>query len=454
MWSDGAPVTGDDYRYAIEAMARARKGGDLASIVTGYLDYANGRTDQMSGVAVRDGGRVVEIALTRPLCPAVRNLNLSLLPRHLFVADWDNHTRDTSGSIERSPLAEAPPASVGPFVFKDRTPEGDVRLVRNDRYYKGAPVAAGITFKVLEGRALRTAVQADQVTMLQVTPADADGWQQITAGRMEPRIVPRPQTYTFIGWNERSSRAPWLADKRVRQALWYALNIDDMIDRVLGGYAHRVYTHTPETSWAYGAQALNHYDFDPARAKRLLEEAGATMGTDGVYRWRDGRPMRMRIETNDEPIRRSVLSTATTRYRAIGIAIDPVVESFAQLTQRMQRANPDVDGFLNGWQMWPDPDSFEWWHSSRINGFNYVAFSDPEVDRALLAGRNGPDCSTAVRRAAYATVDRILNEEAPYAFLYSSDSLLLVSKRLQGAEPKPYADHVNVERWSFVSQFR
>ena len=213
----------------------------------------------------------------------------------------------------------------------------------------------------------------------------------------------------------------------------------------------RVYAHTPSSSWAYDGAGLNAYKYDKTKAKQLLEEAGATMGTDGIYRWRDGRAMRMRIETNNGAVRRAVLGNAVDEYRLIGIAIDPVVEPFATLIARVKPGNKDVDGFIHGWQLASDPDAYGFWHSGlSTDSYNLVSFANAEVDRAVEAGRNGPDCSDAARKSAYVTMNRVLNDEAAYAFLFSTDQLFFVSSRLQDAEFKPYAMWTNIERWRLL----
>ena len=65
----------------------------------------------------------------------------------------------------------------------------------------------------------------------------------------------------------------------------------------------------------------------------------------------------------------------------------------------------------------------------------------------LSAGRYGPDCSRAARRAAYASFDRILNEEAPYVFLFSNENTFFVTNRLVAPPPLPYATRYDIEKW-------
>ena len=447
VWSDGEPVTGDDYVYALDALARAKKGAGLEDAVAGYREYAIGRSDRIAGLSVSDSGRVIQVSLARTLCNVLQLLNMPLLPKHSFVHDWQDRVLRSTGSLEQSPLNNAPPASVGPFQFMERTPAFDITLVRNDRYYKGPPLLDRVVFHVGADAA---SFLRGEVTYAEVFPDEVARVRGFVGKSAQLVQVPRPLVYTFIGWNEVSTRAPWLADKRVRQALSYGLDVEGLLQG-FPGVGTRVYAHTPSSSWAYGGAGLNAYKYDKTKAKQLLEEAGATMGTDGIYRWRDGRAMRMRIETNNGAVRRAVLDNAVDEYRLIGIAIDPVVEPFATLMARVKPGNKDVDGFIHGWQLASDPDAYGFWHSGlSTDSYNLVSFANAEVDRAVEAGRNGPDCSDAARKSAYVTMNRVLNDEAAYTFLFSTDQLFFVSSRLQDAEFKPYAMWTNIERWRLL----
>ena len=462
VWSDGVPFTMDDFKYTAEAVARSPKTVRKSTYqdVVGWKDYVDGKADEVTGIKVKDGGKTVEITLTKAFCPGLRSLSSpaggGILPKHSFVAGWDNKTTDTKKSIDDHPLNNAPPASMGPFVFKEWKPGIQVTMTRNDKYYRGAPLLDEYIIKVYADQvAVKAALLTGEVTFGSVQPADLDEVKQAGSEILNFFRFPGVSSYNFISWNLQATKAPWLADKKVRQALTYGLDINSVVKNVVLGYGQQVFAHTPKASWAYpGDDQLNKYPFDAKKAKDLLESAGAKMGTDGVYRWTNGQPMQMRIETNQgNKVRETILQIAQEQYKAIGVKIDPLLESFPALLDRSVPQNLDHEGVILGWSLGLEPDMYSIWHSSQDgkDQFNWIHYKNADVDKAIEAGRNGPDCSTEARKKAYGTVNKQLNEDVPYTFLYTGDSLVFFNKAVKGIEPKVYSTGSgwNIEKWWF-----
>ena len=459
VWSDGQPFTGDDYKYTVEAIARSAKTVRKSTFqdIVGWKDYVDGKADEVTGIKVKESGRVIEMVLTKPFCPALRNLagvGGGVLPKHHFVKVWDNKSTDTKKNIDDNALNNAPPASIGPFVFKEWKPGIQVSMTRNDKYYRGAPLLDEYIIKVYADQvAVKAALLTGEISYGLVQPADVE--ELNTAGKeiLNFHRFPGVSSYVFISWNQKATKAPWLADKRVRQALTFGLDVTSIVKNVLLGYGQQVFTHTPKASWAYpGDDKVTKYTFDQAKAKQLIEQAGAKMGPDGVYRWTNGQPMQMRIETNQgNKVRETILQIAQEQYKAIGVKIDPLLESFPALLDRSVPQNLDHEGVILGWSLGLEPDMYSIWHSSQSgkDQFNWVHYANPEVDKAIEAGRNGPDCTAEARKKAYEAVNKHLSDDAGYTFLYTGDSLVFFNKSVRGIEPKPYstASAWNIEKW-------
>jgi peptide/nickel transport system substrate-binding protein len=455
VWSDGTPITGEDYRYAVDAVARSK--ATLAKSrfqdVAGWNDYVQGNSTTISGIEVSPDGRTVTIRLTRVFCAALGGLGFSPLPRNRFVGYWDDRTTDTTKNLDQSPLNEAPPVSSGPFVLKEFVPDIQTVLAPNDRYWRGRPLIDELVFKVYSGAgAVNAALLTGEAHMARTFPEDI-ATLATQASTYALHRLPGIGGYSFIGWNEASSRAPWLRDVRVRQALAYGLDVDLIIKAVLLGYGHRVFGHTPDASWAYDATGFNTYPYDVAKAKQLLEAAGARIGPDGVYLWIDGRPMRMSIKTNSgNKIRETVVQIAQEQYAKIGLSVAPELLSFPALTALLSDHGGDFDGVLVGWSLGVEnPGTYAIWHSSQTakGGQNFIAFADPDVDRFSVAGRSGPDCGRDARKKAFVAADRILNAQVPYTFLYSDDQMIFTHASLRGIEPTSFDNYSfwNVEKW-------
>ncbi len=453
VWSDGVPFTGEDYKYTGEATMRSKKTirkGNLENIV-GAKEFGDGKADTISGIQVGDGGKTITIRFTNVFCPALDRLSgggpAGIIPKHHFIKYFD--PKDPSKpTIDDNPLNFAPPAAMGPFAFKEHKAGDLVRLIRNERYFKGAPLVHEYVFKLYaNSNSTVAALKTGDLTYGSVQLGDYAELLPIDSlkGSRLPSFTNR-----YIGWMPASARAPWLKSREVRQALWYGLNIDQILEKVLFGLARRPYGHTvPAQKWAYSEDGLNKYPYDPDRAKRLLEQAGARMGSDRIYRWTDGRPMRMQIETSTGDDREAILQIAQEQYGKIGLKIDALVETLPALTERLRPGHADVDGWIIGAVLGTDPDPYTFWHSSqgKGTGLNRVQYS--RADQLIEAQRNGPDCSQETRKRLVHEFNKMVNEDAYWTFLYNPDTLVFANKTLQNFDPKPYsrASQWNIEKW-------
>ncbi len=454
VWSDGAPFTGDDYKYTAEAVMRSKKTIRKPTFenVVGAKDYQDGKADSIAGIQVSPDGKTITIKFSKAFCPALSQMGGAgaggLIPKKQFLHYWDNKTTDTSKNIDDNPLNLNPPASMGPFVFKEYKPGDHITLVRNDRYFRGPPLIDEYIVKFYsDSTAIKNALMTGEASYSGVVPKDYDELRKIDTLK-DYRFGSFSNTY--MGWNPRSARAPWLANVLVRQALWYGLDIDTIVQKALFGLAHRLYGYHTPSSWAYDDSDLNKYPYDPAKAKQLLESAGATMGPEGVYRWTDGKPMVMQLETDSGGTREDILQIAQEQYKKIGIKVDALLETFPALTERLRPGNDNFDGFINGAALSnTDPDPYTFWHSSQAqgSGLNRVMFS--KADALIEAQRNGPDCSPETRKKIIKDFNKLLNQEAPWTPLYSADNLVFVNKQIQSFDPQPYStgSFWNIERW-------
>lgn len=459
VWNDGTPFTGEDYQYTAEALSRSKTSpfNELFKDVAGFGDYVSGKADTISGITLSDGGKTITVQRAVATCVGLGDLGLvatAVLPKHKFVSGWNNKTTDVTKNIDDHPMNNAPPASIGPFVFKENRPGVEVTMTRNDRYWKGAPLIDEFIVKVYSGpQALKAALLTGEVTYATYVPANDVAEIQQNGRDLKFHRVVTPTDNNFIGWNKTSPTAPWLANKDVRQALSYGLNVDAALQRVMQGFATRTFTHTAPVFWSYpqNGEGLNKYPYDPARAKQLLEKAGATMGPDGVYRWTDGKPMVLKIDgVGGGAPPGLVIEIAQEQYKQIGITVQPNLLSFPAFVERNTSKAPDRDGTFWGFPpggaegepVWP------FYHSQ--GPANFWNYSNPAADRAILAGRDGPDCSLPARQRAYAEFNRILNDDAANTYLWMRDMLAFSQNSLQGFEPKAFSLHSewNIEKWS------
>jgi len=105
------------------------------------------------------------------------------------------------------------------------------------------------------------------------------------------------------------------------------------------------------------------------------------------------------------------------------------------------------EAVILGWSIGLDPDQYDIWHSSKTKEkeFNFVSYSNPEVDALLEKGRRTFDI--AERKKAYFRIQEILAEELPYIFLYVPDATPIVNARFRGIKPSPIGITYNLPKW-------
>jgi peptide/nickel transport system substrate-binding protein len=100
-----------------------------------------------------------------------------------------------------------------------------------------------------------------------------------------------------------------------------------------------------------------------------------------------------------------------------------------------------------GWSIGLDADQYGIWHSSKTgpDEFNFVSYSNPEVDRLLDLGRM--TCLQSERKRAYDRLQEILAEDQPIIFLYFREMLPVVASRVRGIVPGPIGIGYNFTEW-------
>lgn len=454
VWSDGSPFTGDDYKFTAEATMRSKKTARKSTFdnVVGAKDFADGKTDNITGITVSNGGKTIEIKLSKVFCTAITALSGAgagaIIPKKVFGKYFD--TKDPTKNLDDAPENSAPPQmSMGPFVFKEFKPGVQISYTRNDKYYLGAPLIDEYILKIYpDDTSIKNALITGEIDYAGVAAKDFDEVLKVeTLKSFEfPRLV-----YRYLGWGTQDPAAPFLKVKEVRQALWYAIDVDALVKKTLFGHGSRIFSHSLPIMWSYDETGLNKYPYDLAKAKSLLEKAGAKMGSDGFYRWTDGKVMELKLETNQgNTAAETTIQYAAEQYKQIGIKTSTTLESSNAFLDRVDPVTTDLQGYYLGWSLGSDPNPYQIWHSSQDKSkgqLNAMHFENADVDKALEANQNGPDCSKDARKKALHVVDTILNDQAPYTFLYADNSLLFVSKKIQNAAPTSFGTTYNIQEW-------
>ncbi|HYR94759.1 MAG TPA: ABC transporter substrate-binding protein [Methylomirabilota bacterium] len=461
VWSDGKPVIALDYLTGVKAVARSKKTVRAASFqdIEGFDEYRAGTAQTIRGITIDPlDTKTFSVKFKRVFCPALTNAfgpAAGPLPAQVYgkYAGPD----ETGPKIDDAPENIAPPVASGPFLFKSWKPNDQLMLDRNDSYFRGRPYLDQYVLKVVaDVTTLAAQLKSGEINFGTIEPKDLDDVKKRDTLRV---YAFADLSYNYIGWNVKSASTPALADKRIRQALAYGLDMNAVVQQVLYGQGSRVFQHHPAASWASAdASALNRYPYDRQKAEDLIKAAGYARAGDGYYQ-KDGKPLAVTIMTNSgNKVRETLLQTAIDQYKVIGVKIAPRLVTFDNMVDILGNRSEDVPAWIIGWKLSVEPDPYGIWHSASIPdaakktmGYNFGAFANADADKAIDAARTpaSGDCSQPTRKKSYDALNRLLNEEQPYDFGFSPTTLLVAPKELRGIDPGTFATYGDIEKWWF-----
>jgi len=464
-WSDGKPIIAQDWLTAVTAVGKSATTVRKSTFqdIVGFNEFCAPAGTQCKATASTISGVTIDTAnpkkfsvkMTKVSCPAILDLGgatASPMPTHVF----GKYLTATSKAADFDTAAEntAPTVVSGPFTFKEWRKGDQVIFGKNTSYWQGAPNIDEYVYKVVANTtAITSGLKTGEITFGSIIAKDLADMQTVDSVKITKY---QSLGYTFIGWNTSSPTATGLADKRVRQALAYGIDMDAVIKAVVFGEATKQVAHHVPVQWAYPSVALESYKFDKAKATSLLKDAGWVAGSDGILA-KDGKKFNLTISTNSGNNERETLAqVAADQYKALGINAVSKPEAFQGLVTKLTTGDQTLEATIIGWSLGGDPDPYQIWHSSQIpdpgksvTGFGFTYFKDAAMDKAIEQGRNPTDgnCSTAARKANYETFNKILNENQPYNFGYSNNVLAVSQKTLQNFEPGSFSTLYNVHQW-------
>jgi len=323
------------------------------------------------------------------------------------------------------------PIGTGPYMFRSYAVDDRLDLVPFKDYYRGAPTNAGVLLKIVPDEIMRGLELKKGTVDLVINDLSPDSVEQFREeGSMQ--ITTSPGTdYAYVGTNLRD---PALSDRRVRQAIGYAIDRQAIVKYLRRGLAQPALTPVPPTSWAFAPDAFQ-FTHDPARAQALLEEAG--------YRDPDGAGpeprLRLTLKVSTNEFYRLQAAVIQQDLRAAGIELDVRSYEFATLSKDVASGNFQLVTLQ--WVGISDPDILRRvFHSKQMppSGFNRGFYSNPEVDRLIDEATTASDQET--RKRLYQQVQRIVAEDAPYISLWYKTNVAVAQPDLSGIRLSPLAE--------------
>ena len=431
-WHDGAPFTAADVVYTVGVLqsdAFANSGAPASTYLSQL--WRSVTIEQLDESTIR-------FRLQQPLASFLSEATIGILPAHLWSAV-------PVAEISQSAL-NLQPVGTGPWRLAGLTAL-TARLKPNPYWSGRLPFLEAIEFRFFpDYTSAFSAFQAGEVDgVSRIVPQDLTAAQ----ASQDMTVFTAPLAgESFVYFNLASSTAPFLADKRVRQALSVALDRPKLIDEALNGQGIPADGPFMPGTWAYAPQQLPQPSLQ--QAAQLLADAGwADNDGDGVRDQNDV-PLSFELVGDNE----AVLQALASQWRQIGVDARPKVVDITSLATELLSPRR-FDAAVTHWQLSGDPDPYPLWHSTQIeNGQNYTGWSNLQADLLMEQGRAVTD--PGLRLQLYGEFQKIFADELPALPLFFDVYSYGVSNRVNGVKVgrlnSPWERFRTADQWYKVTE--
>ncbi|MFP5204788.1 MAG: ABC transporter substrate-binding protein [Acidobacteriota bacterium] len=318
------------------------------------------------------------------------------------------------------------PVGTGPFRFVSQQIDQNVVIERNPLSWSLHPKIGRVRFAVVPD-AITMALELEKGSAdvaVNAIPMDA---VPVLARRRDLVVQDAPGTVIqYLAFNLRD---PILEHVQVRQAIACAIDRALIIRTLLGGHAQPAVSLLPSSHWAWTGEVA-HYEYDPARANRLLDDAGYPRGPDGIR-------FHLTMKTSTDVGTRVLAAVFQQQLAKAGIALDLRSYEFATFYSDVVRGAFQMYSlrWIGGNE---NPDIFSYAFSTARfapRGGNRGRYSNPQLDRLLDDAAATPD--PARQRSDYIAAQRILARDLPAINLWYLDTVVVRNRRLIDVTPSP-----------------
>jgi peptide/nickel transport system substrate-binding protein len=407
-WSDGTPVSADDFIYLWKNLNGTIKDNDVSDI-TGY--------DQVKSVTGSDNGKTVTVVFKQPFADW-KSLFCSghyILPAHYIGKQPGGWNTGMDKNPQKVP-------SAGPFVVQNYTPGQSLTIVRNDKYFGKKPTLDSIVFRFLpESTTQPAALQNNEVDMIYPQP-QLDLVQQVKA---LPDVTSQSNlgpTFEHLDFNFKNQ---FLGDIAVRKAIATGMNIDELVKRTVGQFSDKVKPLGNRIWMPFQKEYQDHFSQygkgDVAGAQKLLEGAGYTKGSDGIYA-KGGKKISLRFSTTaGNKLRETQGELLQAQMKEVGIEIKIAnLDSQKLFGDALPNGNFDIADFA--WVGGPFTNSGNRDIYRTGGGSNYGSYSNPKLDK-LYAQASG-EFDAAKAADLLNQVDQIITDDMATIPLYNKPTFL------------------------------
>lgn len=430
VWSDGTPVTAEDVEYTFLRLASPVIGNPTMMLYAfagvGDDGFVEEGATSVEGVKVIDE-KTIQFTTKYPIALTTFENTyacyLHTLPKHvieqfseeeLTTADWFNH----------------PDVVSGPYRLTDYDVNHYITYTANTEYWKGAPRIDKLNFKIVDSSQVYSGLQSGEidVTHHTMTAIPQEDYESIEALENVNVIYGSPITNQSVFIQTAN-----ITDARVRQALVYAIDRNQILEQLMKGHGEVVDGFLSSASPFYD-DSIVPLEYNPEKAKELLEEAG----------WDGSQTLRFYVNSGDGTFVNAA-QVMVAQWAAVGIKVE--VQTVDLATLMTIAGTTDYDLFAVQYTYAPvDPYPDVSWLLGGEG--SWTGYGDDSINEALEKTQTAG--STEEIKELYSIVDKKVQEDVPMFSAYIISAQGAVSKRLTGVNANVYGFFNNVQEWDIA----
>lgn len=449
-WSDGKQVTAKDVEYSYEIIANkasqsSRYTSSLADIV-GLEEYHEGKSKKISGIEMPDGenGRKVVLHFKEMKPGMTQSGNgffwESAAPYH-YLKDVPFSKLQSSDKVRKNPLF------FGPYKLSKLVRGQSATWVRNPYYYRGQAKLDKITISVISPNSASQSIKSKKFDIIDVINSQ---WKEVKGSKGYNFVAQIPLEYSYMGfkvgkWDKKTGSVKMnknskMSNRYLRQAMGYAMNVDEVDQHYTQGLSFRVKTLVPEAFGDFYDKSLKGFPLNIKKANALLDKAGYKKKKGETYR-RDPNGKKLTIHlaamsgtSNQEAIVQNYIQ----QWKKVGLHVTLTTGrliEFNSFYDKVQNDDPSVDVFMAAWSLSSEPTQDDLYGAKAP--YNFARFATSENTKLLkeMGGTKAFDHSYRVQK--FHEWQQYMQKEAFVIPLNNAYKITSVNKKLINYSTKP-----------------
>ncbi|MCD5558889.1 oligopeptide ABC transporter substrate-binding protein [Lactobacillus delbrueckii subsp. lactis] len=449
-WSDGKQVTAKDVEYSYEIIANkasqsSRYTSSLADIV-GLAEYHDGKSKKISGIEMPDGenGRKVVLHF-KEMKPGMTQSGNGFFweyaaPYH-YLKDVPFSKLQSSDKVRKNPLF------FGPYKLSKLVRGQSATWVRNPYYYRGKAKLDKITISVISPNSASQSIKSKKFDMIDVVNSQ---WKEVKGTKGYNFVAQIPLQYSYMGfkvgkWDKKTGSVKMnknskMSNRYLRQAMGYAMNVDEVTQHYTQGLSFRVKTLVPEGFGDFHDKSVKGFPLNIKKANALLDKAGYKKKKGETYR-RDPNGNKLTIHLaamSGSPNQEAIVQNYIQQWKKIGLHVTLTTGRLLESNSfydKVKNDDPSVDVFMAAWGLSSEPTQDDLYGPKAP--FNFTRFATSENTKLLKEMGSDKAFNHSYRVQKFHEWQQYMQKEAFVIPLTNAYKITAVNSKLVNYSTKP-----------------